>query len=121
MARRSGKERGLRVDRAAHVDGGQERGDRLRWILQVRVHDDDDVAAGAAETREHRPILTTIHRLPDDDRPSIATGYSREHRVGRVGAGIVDLSFQSGAMPFTPALRSLELFAQEVLPCLHSQ
>jgi alkanesulfonate monooxygenase SsuD/methylene tetrahydromethanopterin reductase-like flavin-dependent oxidoreductase (luciferase family) len=38
-----------------------------------------------------------------------------------VGAGIVDLSFQSGAMPFTPALHSLELFAKEVLPCLHGR
>jgi alkanesulfonate monooxygenase SsuD/methylene tetrahydromethanopterin reductase-like flavin-dependent oxidoreductase (luciferase family) len=38
-----------------------------------------------------------------------------------VGAGIVDLSFQSGAMPFSLALRSLELFAKEVLPCLHEQ
>ena len=36
-----------------------------------------------------------------------------------VGAGIVDLSFQSDAMPFGPALRSLELFGKEVLPCLH--
>jgi alkanesulfonate monooxygenase SsuD/methylene tetrahydromethanopterin reductase-like flavin-dependent oxidoreductase (luciferase family) len=38
-----------------------------------------------------------------------------------VGAGIVDLSFQSGAMPFEPALRSLELFGRDVLPCLHDQ
>jgi alkanesulfonate monooxygenase SsuD/methylene tetrahydromethanopterin reductase-like flavin-dependent oxidoreductase (luciferase family) len=38
-----------------------------------------------------------------------------------VGAGIVDLSFQSGAMPFEVALRSLEYFARDVLPCLHGQ
>jgi alkanesulfonate monooxygenase SsuD/methylene tetrahydromethanopterin reductase-like flavin-dependent oxidoreductase (luciferase family) len=37
-----------------------------------------------------------------------------------LGAGILDLSFQSGALPFEPALRSLELFGKHVLPMLHS-
>jgi len=53
---------------------------------------------------------------------SPATVIAQLRRIQReVGAGIVDLSFQSGAMPFGLALRSLELFAREVLPCLHEQ
>ena len=51
---------------------------------------------------------------------SPATVIAQLRRIQQeVGAGIVDLSFQSGAMPFGPALRSLELFGTEVLPCLH--
>ena len=91
-----------------------------------------DILAGSgyfgreAATHAQRELARSPHSLDEQIElgeivvGSPASVVAQLQRIrDEVGAGIVDLVFQAGALPFTMAMESLELFGREVLPKVH--
>ena len=80
----------------------------------------------AAATHAARELERSPHSLDEQielgeivvGSPASVVAQLRRIR-DEVGAGIVDLVFQAGALPFHVAMDSLELFGREVLPRVH--
>ena len=59
-------------------------GDLFRWMLEVRIHDDEDVAPRRAESRDHRGREAGLPRASHDAH-GVARGKSLRDVRGAVG------------------------------------
>ena len=77
-------------DVRAGVDGGEELRDVLGLVLEVTVHRDEDVAAGAREAGVHRRMLAEVAREADGADARIAFVERAEPVEGVVAGAVVD-------------------------------
>src|SRR5213080_3664519 len=67
-----------------------QRGNELRWILEICVENDRRVSLSDIETRGDRGLVPEVPREPDDLAAGITVTEREQEFEGAIGAAVVD-------------------------------